>query len=112
MDGEIEANPETLLQLAIHAYKTQRFALAARFFDAALELSPELMNDRKQQQAYNAACEAALASCGWGMDDPKPEVETRAKLRDQAHQWLESELAVWRSTLDPHKRCGGQLLRG
>ena len=41
---------------------------------------------------YNAACAAALAASGQGKDDPPPDDAAKAKLRQQARDWLKAEL--------------------
>jgi serine/threonine-protein kinase len=72
----------------------RRFAAAARFFAAAFAADPRLVND---EQRYNAACAAALAAAGKGVDaDPLSE-EERDRLRKQARDWLRAELAAWGS---------------
>ena len=75
-------------------YATERFAAAARFWAVALEGEPKLVETR-----YGAACAAALAGCGQGQDEPKPDEGSRAKLRSQALGWLKTELAAWDQSL-------------
>ena len=53
-----------------------------------LEADPSLIDNRQFQHRYNAACSAALAGCGQGKDDPRPDDAAKAKLRRQAHDWL------------------------
>ena len=55
---------------------------------------PKLGDDRKAGHRYNAACSAA-AALSQGIDDPKPDDAARAKLRDQAKDWLRAELSAW-----------------
>ena len=55
---------------------------------------------RQAGQRYNAACAAALAGCGQGTDDPKPDDAARASLRRQALDWLKAERAAWAKLLD------------
>ncbi len=62
----------------------------------ALGRDPKLAEDRQTQHAYNAACAAALASTGKGNDAAALDNDAKAKLRSQAHDWLEAELAIWR----------------
>jgi tetratricopeptide (TPR) repeat protein len=75
-------------------------AAAARLFADALSANPALADDRRAQHPYNAACAAALAGCGQGQDDPAPDEAARAKLRQQALDWLKGELAAWTRVLD------------
>jgi serine/threonine protein kinase/Tfp pilus assembly protein PilF len=88
------------LPLAVLAYEKALHATSARLFGEALANDPRLINDRKAQHAYNAACAAALAGCGQGKDDPPPDDATRVKLRGQALDWLKAELAEWAKVLD------------
>ncbi len=61
---------------------------------------PKLADDRQAQHRYNAACAAALAASGQGKDDPPPDDAAKAKLRQQAREWLQAELAAWAKILD------------
>jgi eukaryotic-like serine/threonine-protein kinase len=91
---------EELLALAQRCSDTRRFALAARFWNQALEAEPLLAESRQSKHAYNAACAAALAGCGEGVDDSPPSDEAKAKLRGQALHWLQSELETWKKHLE------------
>src|SRR5262249_7150191 len=98
-------NPERLA-FSQMCYATKRYAAAARLWAAALEHDPKLGEEREVQHCqrrYIAACAAALAGCGQGQDDPKPDERSRAKLRNQALEWLRAELTDWGRFLD-----GGQ----
>ena len=61
------------------------------------------------------ACAAALAGSDKAMDDPAPDAATQAKLRQQARNWLKSELGAWSKLLhsDPPHTNGAiaQTLR-
>ena len=48
------------------------------------EADPKLAADRRAQPRYNAACAAALASVGKGIDEPAPDESAKVKLRAQA----------------------------
>ncbi len=80
-------------------YKTQ-YATAARFFAAAFAEQPRLAGDLNQQHRYNAACAAALAGCGQGADADKLCEKERARLRQQALDWLHADLKVYRRELE------------
>ena len=84
------------LALGQLCYDTKRFAASARFWGDALTDDPKLGDDRQAQRRYNAACSAAMAGTGGGIDDPKPDDAARAKLRDQARDWLRAELSAWK----------------
>ena len=88
------------IQLADRAYQKALHASSARLYAEALANDPKLAEDRQPQHAYNAACAAALAASGQGKDDPPPDEAARAKLRQQAREWLEAELAFWAKIAD------------
>jgi tetratricopeptide (TPR) repeat protein len=70
-------------------------AAAARFYAAAFAARPELADDLRTQDRYNAACAAALAAAGQGADAEKLGDAERARLRRQAREWLKADLAAW-----------------
>ena len=48
-----------------------------------------------------------MAGTGQGVDDPKPDDAARAKLRQQAREWLRAELSAWKKdamTAEPGNR--------
>ncbi len=77
------------------AFDREHFAAAARLWAEALASDPKLGDDRQTQPRYNAACAAALAGTGRGKDQPSPDDAARAKLRQQALDWLKAELMTW-----------------
>jgi serine/threonine-protein kinase len=81
-------------------YVRNLHAAAARLYAEAFRADPRLADDRRAEHAYSAACCAALAGCGQGKDEPRPDDLTRAKLRGQALDWLRDELADWSRLLD------------
>jgi serine/threonine-protein kinase len=85
------------LAMAQRAYDIGRHALAAQLWGEALESDPALARDRLTQRAYNAACAAALAATGQGRAETALDGAARAKLRQQARAWLNSELVAWSS---------------
>jgi serine/threonine-protein kinase len=87
------------LALAQISYDTKRFAASAKFWAEALEADTKLADDRRAQHRYNAACAAALAAAGQGVDDPAPDAAAKAKLRAQALAWLKAERAAWSDIL-------------
>jgi tetratricopeptide (TPR) repeat protein len=77
----------------------KRFAAAARFFAGAFATDPSLaanVNDHR----YNAACAAALAAGGKGIDAGDLSDQERLDLRRQAHDWLTADLAAWREAFE------------
>ncbi len=100
LGGQQAKDPAELLTLGQRAYDLGRFALAARWFGEALERDAAPAVDRRMQHAYNAACCAALAGCGQGLDDSPPDEAAREKLRGQALTWLDAELDRWTKDLE------------
>ncbi len=92
-------------------YDTRRFAAAARLWAEALAADPRFGDDRQAGHRYNAACAAALAGCGQGADDPRPDGAARARLRGQALGWLEAERAAWAKVLDSGDARARPLVR-
>jgi serine/threonine-protein kinase len=72
-----------------------RFLAAARFWLDAFTRAPSLADDLSASMRYNAACAAALAGCGRGIDAAGSSHEERARWREQARQWLREDLASW-----------------
>jgi serine/threonine-protein kinase len=81
----------------------RRYNLAVRFYTDAFRAIPELAEDVKAGNRYNAACAAAL----WvgGTSDEKPPLDDQAKTqwRKQALSWLEGDLAYWTKQADTGK---------
>jgi serine/threonine-protein kinase len=76
-------------------------AAAAGFYAGSFAADPALADDLKSKNRYLAACEAALAGCGRGKDDPRPGNTEKAELRRQAREWLLADLAALCKALDP-----------
>jgi eukaryotic-like serine/threonine-protein kinase len=76
------------------------YAAAARFYNDAFAAEPKLAEDLKQAHRYDAACAAALAGCGRGVDAAPLDEEARARLRQQALAWLRADLAAWKQFLE------------
>jgi serine/threonine-protein kinase len=72
---------------------------AARFYAEAFADKPKLAGDLNGQHRYNAAC-AALAGCGQGKDADKRDAKERARLRQQALDWLRADLKAYRQVLE------------
>jgi serine/threonine protein kinase/Flp pilus assembly protein TadD len=75
------------------------FATAARWYGEAFAARPGLVNDLSAGPRYNAACAAALAGCGQGEDNSQTDAKERARLRRQALNWLQADLAAWNGIL-------------
>jgi eukaryotic-like serine/threonine-protein kinase len=88
------------LAFARMAYDRKHFAPAARLWAEALASEPKLGDDRQALHRYNAARAAALAAVGQGKDEPQPDDGAKAKLRQQALDWLKAELTIWEKLLE------------
>jgi hypothetical protein len=82
------------------AYYSKVNAASARLYAEAFAADPKLADDLKTDHRQNAACSAALAGTGMGVDDPPPGEAGRAKLRQQAQDWLRADLVLRRQQLD------------
>jgi len=88
------------LTFAQMAYDRKHVAVAARLWAEALASEPKLGDDRQTMPRYNAACAAALAAAGQGKDELPPDDAAKAKLRQQALDWLKTELTAWGKLLE------------
>jgi tetratricopeptide (TPR) repeat protein len=78
----------------------QHYLAAARFYDEAFTEKPQLADDLTKLFRYNAACAAALAGCGQGEEADKLDEKERARLRQQALDWLRADLKAYRQLMD------------
>jgi serine/threonine protein kinase/Tfp pilus assembly protein PilF len=78
----------------------KHYAAAERFFRDAFDEAPKLADDLNAQHRYNAACAAALAGCGEGQDADKLDDKERARLRQQALDWLRADLKAYRQVME------------
>jgi tetratricopeptide (TPR) repeat protein len=72
-----------------------QYADAAKFYAAAFAAEPKLAEDLNKSNRYNAACAAVLAAAGQGKTADKLDAQAKAKLRQQALDWLRADLALW-----------------
>jgi serine/threonine-protein kinase len=80
--------------------RCKEYAAAARFYAEAFAAEPGLAGDPQAGHRYNAACAAALAGCGRGQDAAGLGEKERARLRQQALDWLRADLGAWRRLLE------------
>jgi hypothetical protein len=73
----------------------QLYAAAALHYAEAFATDPKVGDDPNTFRRYNAACAAALAGCGQGKDAAALGEQERARLRRQALDWLQADLAAW-----------------
>jgi serine/threonine-protein kinase len=72
-----------------------RNAAAVQLYANGFAKDAKLAEDMQAQHRYNAACAAALAGSGKDKDVDKMTETDKAKLRDQALDWLKRDLAYW-----------------
>jgi tetratricopeptide (TPR) repeat protein len=84
------ANGNLILALVRQGRNVAAAQFAVAIFAARPSLAEKLDGCR-----YNAACSAALAGCGQGVDTVELAPPARADLRRQAHDWLTAELLGW-----------------
>ena len=84
-------NDERLALLGVCQFQDLRGAMAG-LYGAAFGDDPKLAEDLQTGHRYNAACAAAIASCGCGTDGAKLSEEERAHWRKQALAWLRADL--------------------
>jgi serine/threonine-protein kinase len=117
LDGKREPqdNDERLALLGICQFTNRTRALARLYADTFVA-APQLAEDVRAGHRYNAARAAAQAGCGHGEDGGKLSQEERTHWRQQAHAWLEFDLAAWTMKLDDgtaaNRRLVGQTLTG
>jgi serine/threonine protein kinase/Flp pilus assembly protein TadD len=73
---------------------------AMRFYTTAFAEEPKLADDLDKQNRYNAACAAAHAGCDQGKDADKLDAKERARLRQQALDWLRADLKANGNLID------------
>ncbi|QJW95384.1 hypothetical protein FTUN_2933 [Frigoriglobus tundricola] len=74
----------------------KRYALAVQLYRKAFELDPTRADDLVWAHRYNAACYAARAGCGDGVDARTLTPEQKIAIRAQALAWLQADLALRR----------------
>jgi tetratricopeptide (TPR) repeat protein len=86
-----------LAQLCQHSQ--QHYTASARFYAEAFTQQPQLADDLRSGHRYYAACAAALAAAGRGIDAASLDDQERARLRRQAVGWLQADLTAWAKLL-------------
>jgi tetratricopeptide (TPR) repeat protein len=92
---EKPADPAEALEFAADCYRSKRYATCATLAAAALETDPKLALNMDCAHRYNAACAAALAAAGKGIDQQAPDERMKIRWRKQALLWLTADLAHW-----------------
>jgi hypothetical protein len=83
-----------------HLLCKKRYAAASRFYQEAFVAEPSLAGDLPSARRYNAASAAALAGRGYGEDAGKLDAKERARLRQQALDWLREDLNAYRHLIE------------
>jgi hypothetical protein len=76
-----------------------------------MDAAPGAATDPRYNLRANAACSAALAGCGRGIDAPTDDGE-RARLRVQARDWLRADLAWWSKAAESRDANALAAVRG
>ena len=101
LKGEFEPSDNAeRLGLADVCYAKKLYHTAVGLYVAAFAADPKLADDRQTLHAYNASCNAALASAGQGEDAIELDDADRTRLRQQALDWLTAEIGCWSKLLD------------
>ncbi len=82
----------------------ERYASAARFYADAVAASPRPADGLPRSHRYHAACVAVRAAAGEGLDADKLDAQQRARLRQQALDWLRSELKALEQSLEKNEK--------
>jgi eukaryotic-like serine/threonine-protein kinase len=98
-EGRPKDNAERLA-LALLCHESNRFATAARLTAEALETDPKLGDNLQDAHRHHAACAAALAALGQGMDDPRPDQTARDRFLAQARDWMRADLELCSKKID------------
>jgi serine/threonine protein kinase/Flp pilus assembly protein TadD len=72
----------------------KHYAATAHFYAAAFAAEPKFAANLAAGHRYNAACAAALATAGQGIDAAKLDAKEKTRLRGQALAWLRADLAL------------------
>jgi hypothetical protein len=86
----------------------KRFSEAVRLYEKAFAAEPKLADHLTAPHRYNAACYAARAARGDGVDAPADPAE-RAALRGKALAWLRADLALWKDQVGSKEAKDRQL---
>jgi tetratricopeptide (TPR) repeat protein len=103
LDGRLDAvlsgtarpdGPAQVLEFARLCVLKKRYAASVRFSAEGFALEPKRADDLGQAHRYSAACCAALAAAGQGLDATDLRPMQRLALRRQALTWLRDDLRL------------------
>src|SRR5262249_8864149 len=100
---------ERLALVGVCHAKQLHFA-ASRLYADTFVAEPSLADDLQGGHRYNAACSAALAAAGQGADAAKLADQERARLRQQALDWLKADLSRYAQRLQSGSRIARRLV--
>jgi len=93
--GDAEpADGEEARALANIAHQRRRYVLAVGLWRSAFEMDPSIVKGAESWNRYSAACSAALAAEGEGVDARRLVADRRGALRRQAVTWLREDLSA------------------
>jgi serine/threonine-protein kinase len=107
------ANPGEAVTLAMMCQQPyqKRYAASARLYSDAFAAEPKLAADLNQQQRYNAACSAALASTGQGEDARLLPDKVVCMFRRWALGWLRDDLTVYAKLAQQNNPAARQFIQ-
>jgi eukaryotic-like serine/threonine-protein kinase len=83
------------LDAAELCFVNEHYAAASRLYTEALGAQPQLTEDLRAGERFNAARAAVLAGCGRGDDAGELMESEKKRLREQARKYLKLDLAAW-----------------
>jgi serine/threonine-protein kinase len=92
--GQSKPTPAECAEYAQVCYCKMLYAGAAGLYADGMTADPKLADDLQAGNRSSAACCAALAGCGQGEDAKQLDGKERARLRKQAIDWLQADLAA------------------
>jgi Tfp pilus assembly protein PilF len=98
--SDLPADAADLIALADFCERNKRYTTAVRFYADAFSKQASLERNLQAGHRYEAACAAALASCGKDKDAGKLSEPRCAQLRQQALAWLRADLDAWHRLLE------------
>jgi serine/threonine-protein kinase len=95
IDAETHPDP---LGLARVAFLKKRYHTCLHIIESTIEKRPQLAGNWRVKLHFNAACAAALASAGHGIDAQDMADDGRALLRQKCLTWMQKDLASLKET--------------
>jgi eukaryotic-like serine/threonine-protein kinase len=95
LSGKLPTTPAERSDYAYLCALTRRYPASARLYAEAFQADATLADNLPAGHRYNAAYAAAQAGCGQGNDADKLDDKERARLRQQAREWLRADLTSW-----------------